>query len=81
MAKQQMKKDSSKTVTIKSTPIKATQSVLKGGKQIPTRRVDSIRKVNPAAGRAIGKPYKGSGGMDTYGPDASDKIKTTLKKK
>lgn len=57
------------------------QSVLKNAGQVPTKRIDSIRKANPAMGRAIGKPYKGSGGMDTYGNDASDKIKGALRKK
>jgi hypothetical protein len=55
------------------------QSSLKSHGQVATRRIDSIRKANPAMGRAIGKPYKGSGGMDTYGDDASDKIRASLK--
>jgi hypothetical protein len=59
----------------------AKQSALKNGGQVPTKRIDSIRKANPAMGKAIGKPYKGSGGMDTYGNDASDKIKVALRKK
>ena len=75
-----MKKDTLKAVNIRSTPVKSPQSVLKGGKQIPTRKIDSVRKANPAMGNAIGKPYKGSGGMDSYGADASDKIKKVVKK-
>lgn len=55
------------------------KSVLKSGGEVPTSRIDSIRKANPAASRAIGKGYKGSGGMTTYGDDASDIIKSQLK--
>lgn len=55
-------------------------SVTKSG-EVATRRIDSMRKVNPSLGRAIGKPYVGSGGKKTYGPDASDAIKAGLKKK
>jgi len=68
----------------KVTPAKrdtTNYSVLKQGGQVPTRRVDSIKKANPALGRVIGKPSKGSGGMKTYGDDASDAIKAGLKGK
>lgn len=57
----------------KSDPKSATRSG-----EVSTRRVDSIKKANPALGKVIGKPYKGSGGMDSYGPDASDAIKKGL---
>lgn len=74
-----VRRDTLQTVTIKSTPVKRPQSVLKGGQQVPTAKVDSIRKANPKLGSTINKPYKGSGGMDTYGPNDSDKIRAALK--
>jgi hypothetical protein len=64
----------------KKIPKSDPKSVTKSG-EVPTRKIDSMRRANPALGRAIGKPGKGSGGMDTYGPEASDWIKKGLKKK
>ena len=55
-------------------------SVTKSG-EVPTRRIDSLKKANPALGKVIGNGYKGSGGKTTYGDDASDAIKAGLKKK
>lgn len=44
------------------------------------KSVDSLKRVG--YGRAIGGSYKErTGNMETYGPDASDKIKKLLKKK
>lgn len=65
-----------KVVVKKSTP----KSVTSFG-EVPTRRIDSIKKANPGAGKLIGGGYKGSGGMTTYGRDQSDVIKAALKKK
>lgn len=65
----------------KKNPTDTTRySALKTGGKIPTRKIDSVKKANPFMGKAIGKPYKGSGGMDTYGDDASDVIKKVIKK-
>lgn len=72
------KKDSIKLKEVKITA-KSPKSVLKSGGEVSTRRIDSIKRANPAAARAIGKGFKGSGGMTTYGDDASDVIKSQLK--
>ncbi len=81
-----MKRDTLPQVTIRATKpvakkVVEKKSVLKTGGTVPTRKIDSIRQANPKLGASIGKPYKGSGGMDTYGDDASDKIKRALKPK
>ena len=62
----------------KRIPKSNPQSVTRSG-QVATSKIDSIKKANPAAGRLIGKGYKGSGGMTTYGDDSSDVIKNALK--
>jgi len=59
---------------------KDSTSVTRSG-EVATRRIDSMKKANPMLGKAIGKPYTGSGGKKTYGADASDAIKAGLKKK
>lgn len=46
---------------------------------VPKSKVDSLRKVG--YGSVIGKPFKGTGGMDTYGANDSDVIKRALKPK
>lgn len=76
-----MKRDSIPTVTIRAKRIPVQKVVLKNSGLVPKSKIDSINKANPRMGAAIGKPYKGSGGMDTYGDDASDKIKLALRKK
>lgn len=58
---------------------KSPKSTLKSGGDVPTRRIDSLKRANPALGKVIGKGSKGSGGMTTYGDDASDAIKKGLK--
>ncbi len=81
MAKQQMKRDTLPQLNIKANRMPGPQSILNTGATVPTRKIDSVRKANPKVGGMIGKPYKGSGGMDTYGPDASDKIRAVIKTK
>lgn len=52
-------------------------SMTKTGK-VPTRQVDSIKKVNPALGKLIGSGGK-QYGTTRYGENASDAIRTGLK--
>lgn len=56
---------------------KDSTSVTRFG-EVPTKKIDSMNKANPKLGRAIGIPYIGTGGKKTYGPDASDAIKSGL---
>jgi len=73
-----------KKPTSKVSPAKrdtTNYSVLKAGGQVPTRKIDSMKRANPNLGRVIGKPSTGSGGMKTYGDNASDAIKAGLKGK
>jgi len=51
------------------------------GKEVPTSRIDSARKANPAFNRALGPATKGSGGMDTYRDAKADLINSALKGK
>ncbi len=51
------------------------------GKEVPTSRIDSARKANPALSRAIGKPSKGWSGTDTYRDSQADLINSALRKK
>lgn len=55
-------------------------SILKSGAQVPTRKIDSIKKANPAAGKMIGSGGK-QYGATRYGEQASDVIKGALKRK
>jgi hypothetical protein len=79
-----MAKSIKKLPTVKITATRLSkaqpQSVTRSG-QVPTSKIDSIRKANPAASQQMGKPYKGAGGMSTYGDRGSDVIKGALKKK
>ena len=69
------------TIRLKQVNItaKAPKQVTAYG-EVSKRKIDSVRKANPAAGRLIGKGSKDSGGMTRYGPEASDVIKKTVKK-
>jgi len=48
--------------------------------EVANSRIDSMKKANPALGKAIGEGYKNSGGGKSYGYAASDAIKAGLKK-
>lgn len=67
-------------ITAKPYPKANPQTVLKGGQQIPTSKVDSIKAANPAVARVIGNPFRtgGDGSMMGYGADASDAIKKSM---
>ena len=79
MAKKQ-KATQLKEVKITAKRPKANTSVLSGGGEVKSAKVDSMKKANPALGKVIGSGYKGSGGKTTYGADASDAIKAGLKR-
>jgi hypothetical protein len=74
------------TITAKRTTKPAAKAPYKAssvvqGKQIPSSRIDSARKANPALNRALGTNNKGSGGMDTYRDSKADLINSALKRK
>jgi hypothetical protein len=46
---------------------------------VATRRIDSIKRANPALGRVIGKGSKDRYGNTTYGDDSTDAIRAGLK--
>lgn len=85
------KKTTPKKQTTTASPKKSTTrvikgdttnfSVLKSGAQVPTRKIDSIKKANPTLGKAIGKASKDKYGNNWYGDVASDAIKSGLKGK
>ena len=78
-----MRRISLPEVTVTATRIKkpADQKVrLMPKGEASTKSVDSLKNIG--YGRAIGGSYKErTGNMETYGPDASDRIKKLLKKK
>lgn len=51
------------------------------GKEVPTSRIDSARRANPALNRALGKAGKNSGGMDEYRDSKADLVNAALKRK
>ena len=69
-----------KGVTITAKATKKRKSVVQG-KEVPTARIDSARKANPALNRALGKPGKGSGGMDEYRDSKADLVNSALRRK
>ena len=64
---------------MKTTKRDSTSVTNKG--EVSARKIDSIRKANPAAARAIGKGYRDSGNKVRYGADQSDAIRAALKKR
>lgn len=55
-------------------------SVTKSG-EVPTRRIDSLKRANPQLGRVIGKGSQVPGQKVRYGDASSDAIKAGLAKK
>ena len=70
-----------KQVDIKSTPVYKRTSVLKSGGEVPSSKIDSMRKANPKLSQAIGPAKKNRQNKDWYGDDQSDMIRAGLKRK